>query len=58
MSTNFNRRRGAKANKPRKPRVCTVVTERGSLIGGAVLCGAVVQADVNGNRCVDHRAGR
>jgi hypothetical protein len=53
MSTNFNRRRGAKANKPRKPRVCTVVTERGSLIGGAV-----VQADVNGNRCVDHRAGR
>ena len=67
MSTLFNRRRGAKANKPRAVRLCDALcidrstrTERrypGGVSGTAWMkpCGAAVSPNLNGNRCEEHR---
>lgn len=48
MSTNYNRRRGAAATKPRNVRLCQVYV-------GTVPCGNAVSADRNGNDCGEHR---
>jgi hypothetical protein len=66
MSTNFNRRRGASALKPRPVRVCFITpamndhqTRHVAIYGSVTLrtkkCTAAVRPDRNGNRCEEHR---
>lgn len=49
MSYLHNKRRGAKANRPRKVRTCRFPT------GPGQVCGAAVAPKFNGNECQDHR---
>lgn len=54
MSTNFNRRRGAKAYAPRKVRTCIKLrVKAGVNTFGA--CGNAIAPNANGNRCEECR---
>lgn len=63
MSTAFNRRRGAAANKPRNVRRCNLLAEEAIERGLPMpvkdpfsrRCAASVSPSVNGNRCEDHQ---
>lgn len=59
MSTNFNKRRGAKADKPRKVRVCReswpMFTSHINNASSLEPCSSAVRPDRNGNRCEEHR---
>lgn len=52
MSTTYNRRRGAKANKPRTPRQCTILSV-GADGGEPKRC--IRLADGASPHCIDHR---